>query len=470
MIDFQIKRFLICYRSLNTFAHHFELEPKVTLQRYRIDLSPKQGKTLLKFVDLLFGPPSQSIPPRTPKIVSDFLEYKKESMKIDSETEVQVLEQPMQIWRERQLNRNRMEMGYPSNHIPYCFELSKGCSVGCWFCAVSSVSFESNFLYTSANAKLWREILHYLKDLLGIQAARRLICYHATEPLDNPDYEKFLKDAFEILKTWPHTTTARAMKNPERTQQLLQMSKKNNGGRQRFSVLTPKILSELMTFFSADELADVEFLVQFGKDSKKKISGRAREQFQSKKGRKSQAFFPEEFASIGCASGFLINMVDKKIILTSPCNASEKCPTGEVIFGEESFEDIGDFSLKISEMISRYMHNSVKELPFIRLCPRLNIDISAKKLSIQSRWRKVCSEAFDSPEQLAQLIKQGTLTARQIAEARLDAHGIFPLQTYEDLQTLFQAGVLDESPPESRASCSNAKPKKSIATASLVTS
>ncbi len=76
-------------------------------------------------------------------------------------------------WRERQIARASSQM-YKSVHddIPHltmAFELSKGCSVGCWFCSVCAPRLGDIFTYRQENAKLWREVLELLKDIHGFR-------------------------------------------------------------------------------------------------------------------------------------------------------------------------------------------------------------------------------------------------------------------------------------------------------------
>ena len=55
-------------------------------------------------------------------------------------------------WRQRQIRRGRGELGATGSVITHpilAFELSAGCTVGCWFCGVSAARFQGNFAYSS---------------------------------------------------------------------------------------------------------------------------------------------------------------------------------------------------------------------------------------------------------------------------------------------------------------------------------
>ena len=66
------------------------------------------------------------------------------------------------IWRRRNIERTSFELGVKSTgimHAPIAFELSDGCSVGCWFCGVSAQKFNGHFSLDVKGKKEWKEIL-----------------------------------------------------------------------------------------------------------------------------------------------------------------------------------------------------------------------------------------------------------------------------------------------------------------------
>ena len=90
-------------------------------------------------------------------------------------------------WRSRHINRSFSELGiYKAHgivHAPVVFEISQGCSVGCWFCGVAAQKLKENFEYTPENAALWQGVLKGTYQLLG-PAAGKGFCYWASDPLD----------------------------------------------------------------------------------------------------------------------------------------------------------------------------------------------------------------------------------------------------------------------------------------------
>ena len=120
------------------------------------------------------------------------------------------------IWQYSNIVRNRCRMENQlirmhSNiyFYPAVFELSEGCRVQCPFCGLAAKPWSSDFRYTEENRTLWREVLQITRELLG-NVIDVSPCYFATEPLDNPDYEDFLRDAREVTGGVPQTTTALA--------------------------------------------------------------------------------------------------------------------------------------------------------------------------------------------------------------------------------------------------------------------
>ena len=93
-------------------------------------------------------------------------------------------------WRRRNINRVSIEMGAKSVgiiHPPIAFELSDGCSVGCWFCGISAEKFKGHFELTPENLREWKAIVNEAYSLLGSSMESSFL-YWATDPLDNPAY------------------------------------------------------------------------------------------------------------------------------------------------------------------------------------------------------------------------------------------------------------------------------------------
>ncbi len=67
-----------------------------------------------------------------------------------------------------------------SDHYPFSivsFELSKGCSVNCWFCGLGASKLEGVFSYTAENAELWCGVLSEVYRHIRPRHQKRTLLY-----------------------------------------------------------------------------------------------------------------------------------------------------------------------------------------------------------------------------------------------------------------------------------------------------
>jgi radical SAM family RiPP maturation amino acid epimerase len=374
------------------------------------------------------------------------------------------------VWRKRQLARQFLDLGpFPvrSNvHASLSVELSKGCSVGCWFCALAPERLSETFRHDEAGTALWRGVLRVFRDVLGPGAMSGFL-YWGTDPLDNPDYEQFCLDFYEEIGVFPPTTTTLALKDPARTRRLLDLSREHDCWLNRFSILTVKMLDRVHAEFSAEELADVECLpltregsYAFGN------SGRFRERalkdpelLESQRDNlKTAPWYTGDpvyadsddypFGSIGCVTGFLINMVDRRVQLISPCTADDERPLGSIVFAEGSFEGAEDLAALLENMISEHMSPTVRpdarpvfhdwlryeELEDgVRLSGRFRQKAEWRDAELGSLWRS-----------LGARVKNGRETAGEIVGGVAAEHSVPPEAAQMCLDMFLRGGVLDE--------------------------
>ena len=360
-----------------------------------------------------------------------------------------------QTWRTRQIARTRFQMSRAVVgalcHIPVCFELSKGCSVGCAFCAISAPRLEDHFFYTPENAQQWQQTLYLLKEILGT-AASSGFCYWATDPLDNPDYEQFMLDFHRIFGIFPQTTTAQPMKDPARLRALLKLAFEKGCKLNRFSILSEKVLEQVYAAFSAEDLAfvgmvpqnpDAVLMIQFPlvtEPARKVKSGRSLERH-AKQGEERQGVVD---GTIACVSGFLFNMVDSTVQLISPCTANECYPLGYIVFEKGTFSSVDDLRLLLNGMIDRHMPLSVPNDRPLQFYPDLRFTEYPDGFQLSTQWH---TERFYSPvsKRVGALIQSGVYTADAIVN-QLAAEGIAASTSLDCLAQIFQQGVLDESP------------------------
>ena len=254
-------------------------------------------------------------------------------------------------WNLRQQRRCEREMGPRARlmmHYPVTFELSLGCSLQCPFCALSADKLKGVFRHTEENAALWRDVLTRLHRIVG-DAAGRALCYYATEPLDNPDYELFLEDFFCEFKRVPQTTTAAATRNIERTRRLLRWGLEADEHFDRISVLSRKDLDALLAAFSPEELLFCDLLPQFEEAPFSNFI----------KAGRNHGSGQGAGDTIACVSGFVVNMWERSVRLVTPVTASADHPTGELIYERAVFTDGAEFERSIRGMMDRHMHKTL---------------------------------------------------------------------------------------------------------------
>lgn len=354
----------------------------------------------------------------------------------------------LQSWRQRQMNRCALQLGSRLSeaivHPPWSVELTRGCSVGCWFCGLSAVGLSAVYAYTEENRRSWGELLDLMDRWLG-SAARWGFCYWATDPLDNPDYEKFCTDFSERLGMFPQTTTAQAWRNPERTRQLLLLSEQRGCVVNRFSILTLSLLKKVYQQFTPEEMLRVECVFQNREAPIAKAqAGHAREP--KRAGAAKAAQVADSSSTIACVSGFVINMLDQSVELVTPCPADERWPNGYVVLQSGRFEDIAQLDGLVAEWVAA-LPQTVADLPRVRLAAGLQVLSQPEGVLFQGPEQgNRFSAAGYSMAGLVTLLQEGTRKADEIAFLMQFQYGVPERMTEQWLNTLFERGWLDEGP------------------------
>lgn len=221
-------------------------------------------------------------------------------------------------WHQRQVRRGYFELGafaYYTEHYPFTVELSKGCSLNCYFCAVSAPRFERALEYRDGS---WSSDLESFQTILG-PGARNGVLYFATDPFDNPDYEKFAVRMEQQLGMFPQTTTALWTKNLDRSRKFLELAL---GCREltRYSLLGEGWIDLAVTELKP-QLQRVEFVVQTLR-SRLELFNSGNVRTMKVKTRKVKK------GTISPISGFLYRPVDKTLQTVVSCNGSPANPTG----------------------------------------------------------------------------------------------------------------------------------------------
>jgi len=358
----------------------------------------------------------------------------------------------LRAWWQRQLARNDSEIGAPFNakdvHAPACFELTQGCTVGCWFCAISAERFGGAFGYTPDNVRLWRETLAVVRDIVG-PAAEVGFCYWATDPFDNPDYERLVQDYAEIIGSPPATTTAQPHKDIERTRRMLDMWRSQGFVYNRLSILTTGILDKVHRTFTAEELVWTGLELLNKQSTKKKAAaGRALEKIDqlTRQGEDASDWQQElTQGTIACVTGFLFNMVERRVKLISPCRADERWPKGYRVYDEGSFASGDELRALMQRMIADHMPMQPRGADRLRFRRDLQFRALSDGCELSNPFTRQNIQHPRYGRRLTGMIREGRHTVDEVV-GQLAGDGVHRGDLLAALKVLFQAGLLDDEP------------------------
>ncbi|MCJ2045950.1 radical SAM family RiPP maturation amino acid epimerase [Methylobacterium sp. J-078] len=349
-------------------------------------------------------------------------------------------------WRQRQIRRCNNELGASGSGLSHpilAFELSAGCTMGCWFCGISAEQFRGNFRYTAENAQLWQEMLAASVALFG-PAAQQGFCYWGTDPCDNPDYADFIEDFLRATGTLPQTTTAAPLKNIVLTRRILALQDAYGSVPDRFSILNLKTLDRVHATFTADELLNVELVLQNPEsDTPRTFAGRARERTPAIRA-ESESRRRVADATIACVSGFLVNMVDRTLRLVTPVPASERWPQGYRTYETRPFTSAADFRTGIEDLIARHMPSAPRPDHRLRFRADLAYRPGDDGFELVSRGARFTFTGSREKRRLGELIHAGAHTAGG-ARAALIEGGCDLFVAANLVQQLFDRGLLEET-------------------------
>ena len=268
-------------------------------------------------------------------------------------------------------NRCRMESRAVRLHeniryFPICFELSRGCRVQCDFCGLAAKKYEGCLAYTEENRRLWRNILRISRAVIG-DIMDTAICYFATEPLDNPDYERFMLDVNELCGGFSQMTTAVPELYPERIRRymaILGEERLKNNAPIRFSIRNIRQFQRIMQLYRPEELAWIELLPN-NPESLFSYSDSGRAMEKKSEARKRSVY------SISCISGLRVNVPEMTVEFIEPELPDEEFPLGLCVRERRSFHDEESYRQAILELINKYaLGDMPKDRP---LCLNKNI-------------------------------------------------------------------------------------------------
>ncbi|AEH78184.1 radical SAM family RiPP maturation amino acid epimerase [Sinorhizobium meliloti] len=445
-----IKRFM--ERLTGDLAFRTELNenldnPRKVTERYGIDVDPLEMLPLWRrdYMNYRSKPECSSWP-----LAIIWYEYIDEMIRhrdiLRDEGQMAMVAPRFHVWRERQIRRCNSHVGSAGaiTHPIIAFELSEGCTVGCWFCGLSAGRFKGYFEYNEEHAELWRGVVGVASEMFG-SAARTGFCYWATEPMDNPDYDRFLSDYYQITGALPQTTTAAPLKDRALTERLFQLFDRYRSVTNRFSVLSTDHLNQIHAAFSPEDLMGVE-LVQQGKEAQapKALAGRSREVTLRAVNNKDAIAVPEyRSTTIACVSGFLVNMLQRRVQLVTPVPASKRWPLGYRILDERFFKTPDGFREELQSMIDQHMRESPSPNLPIRFRGDLHYEAGNRHFHLRSRYNEYVILDDVAPISVGDLIACGDCTASEIA-VRVIADGASALAVPNLLEELHTEGLLEE--------------------------
>jgi radical SAM family RiPP maturation amino acid epimerase len=278
-------------------------------------------------------------------------------------------------WRRRQVSRQVFDLGpqhaLSNIHSSLTIELSKGCSVGCWFCALSPEKGSTSLRYHEGGRETFAALVAAMKDTLG-PAVQSGFLYWATEPMDNPDYELYCKEFYAMVGVFPPTTTAVPHKHPERIRTLLSMASEYHSWLTRFSLLSVSLMHKVHEMFTAEELAVAECLPlnrdttfaygvagryrEFLKDHPELLAEQQRRLQDAPYYDQIREFVSEDthaHGSIACVTGFLVNIIEQTVQLIAPTHATDEFPVGYITFATARWSNAEDIAGAVADAVRR---------------------------------------------------------------------------------------------------------------------
>jgi len=344
------------------------------------------------------------------------------------------------IWRRIQINRcgNQMpsQVAYELSHAVAVFELSKGCSINCPFCGISAGPLKDVFEYSKENRKIWKDVLKMMAEKFG-QAVGFGSCYWATDPSDNPDYFKFLNDFNDIIGIRPQTTTAGFLKNLDWTRKLIEFSTDKALSYDRFSVLSKNMLIKLHENFSAEELDNINLILQFTESAKDNmaISGRNK-----KSGRKNDDV---NDYTIACVTGYLINMTEKSVKLISPYPPSQENPYGYHVFEEGWFDNAQELRKFIEYTIEKYMNKNISGKKIMKFRKDLQVIFFDDGFQIRNKYKSYKMVGKPYFREMGELISKGKLSFSDLLDNMSEKYPDI-LSIMNSLDKLYRKGLFEE--------------------------
>ncbi len=209
----------------------------------------------------------------------------------------------------------------------------------------------------------------------------------------------------------------------------------------RFSILSLNHLKKIHELFSPEELRYVD-LVLLNKESSSRYSpaGRARKLLNYQSFSANKFYMP---GPVSCISGFVINLVTRRITLTSTCNPDENHPYGYIIFDKLTFENENDFKQKIGSLIEKNMVTFPGDEELLSFYPAYHYEKQENGVRLSTKFIKRVFSGDESFVESAEMINKGGHTWNDIRQQLKDD---FLINYYVKprIKQLFDYGMIDE--------------------------
>lgn len=341
------------------------------------------------------------------------------------------------LWRMRNMGRAAFQLDAAASgitHPPVAFELSSGCSVGCWFCGVSAKKFAGHATLADGGDVEWRKTLEAVKAIIG-SGMQCGFCYWATDPLDNPEYVGFLEIFEDVVGVIPQTTTAIPLRNVDLTKSVLAEWDKRKSTPNRFSVMTKRQLLEIHERFTPEELFGVEIVLQMATEGAitkfaagRNVPGTAKKEASLE-------------GTIACVTGFLINVVERTVKLISPTMPSDKWPDGYIIYSERDYRDAVDLADVLKDMTDNCMQTNLVGSKAVQISDGGHYDPNVRSDAVRFRRIEI-SNAFI--ERVGADLSAGMSTPLSIARKCI-GDGMDPIQVIGEMEKLWSEGVITQA-------------------------
>jgi len=255
----------------------------------------------------------------------------------------------------------------------------------------------------------------------------------------------------DICGRFPQTTTAQPQKDVERTRRLLRLSEDRGCTINRFSVLTLKQFDRVMEAFTAEELLHCEIVAQNPEASHiQGNAGRARGASRLKRNAEEHGLTGDGWqrvpGTIACVSGWLLNMVERRVRLITPCPADDRWRDGYWVLDDHRFRDGLEFADLLETMTERHMRTTLRASDPARF--RADLTVTCDDNAIRAAGFGAATSVTNTPHlrDLGLALSRGDLTVGELAVLHEDRYRRPAERTMHTLNEIFDAGILDEEP------------------------